>query len=363
VISRPTYGLRRSEWRTDECACWDKVIVPRLRCGRLRERSIRAYLYTYCTWLGHLRTVNRCERPTLPLDRPAPQIFEIFIGQIRARTSASTAFIEAQRLRRLLITFDGGADTAALDKIIDKLRVEIKSTPRLVKATVDTRILLAIGYGLMAAGAQEMSQEAAHSNDQGGAILWRDGFMIALLALRPLRIRNFANLRLQHDIILSEDIAWLRLSKTQTKTGQALQIPYPMELLPQLHQYVTEIRLRLLRESSPSQLWLSRRGLPMGEAVVRRIIKDRTAEALGHPISPHRFRHAAVTYLATMHPASIAVASDLLGHSHPAITEAYYNLTPPQQAATEVQKHLIDEAKRARARTARALKKTVNKQD
>jgi site-specific recombinase XerD len=187
--------------------------------------------------------------------------------------------------------------------------------------------------------------------------------MIALLALRPLRIRNFANLRLQYDIVLSGDIAWFRLSKTQTKTGQTLQIPYPMELLPQLHQYVTEIRRRFLRESSQSRLWLSRRGLPMGEAVVRRIIKNRTAEALGYPISPHRFRHAAVTYLATMHPDSIAVASDLLGHSHPSVTEAYYNLTPPQRAATEVQKHLIDEAKQARARTARARKKTVNKQD
>jgi integrase len=64
-----------------------------------------------------------------------------------------------------------------------------------------------------------------------------------------------------------------------------------------------------------------------------------------------------------MHPDSIAVASDLLGHSHPSVTEAYYNLTPPQRAATEVQKHLIDEAKQARARTARARKKTVNKQD
>jgi len=337
--------------------------VPRLRRGQLREQSIRAYLYTFCTWIGHLRTVDQSTRPTLPLDQPAPQIIQLFMGQIRARTSASTAFIEAQRLRRLLITFDADADTVALDKIIDKLRVEMRSTPRRGNATVDTRILLTVGYGLMAAGAQAMSQEAAHSNDQDGAILWRDGFMIALLALRPLRIRNFANLRLQHDIILSEDTAWFRLSRTETKTGQTFQIPYPIELLPQLHQYVKQIRGRFLREHSPHQLWLSRRGLPMGEAVVRRIIKDRTAEALGYPVSPHRFRHAAVMYLATMHPASIAVASDLLGHSHPTITEVYYNLTPPQQAATEVQDHLIGEALRARPRTARARRRTVNKPD
>ena len=181
--------------------------------------------------------------------------------------------------------------------------------------------------------------------------------MIALLALRPLRIRNFANLRLQHDIILSGDVAWIHLSQTQTKTGHVMQIPFPMELLPQLHQYITKIRRRFLREGSLSQLWLSRRGLPMGEAGARRIIKNRTAEVLGYPVSPHRFRHAAVTYLATMYPASINLASYLLGHSRPTITEAYYNLTPPQRAATEVQDHLIREAKRARTRTARARRR------
>src|SRR5262249_50107687 len=111
-----------------ECECWDAVLMRRLRCGQLRERSIRAYLYTYRMWLGYLRTVDQSERPTLPLDRPAPQIFQTFIGQIRARTSASTAFIEAQRLRRLLITFDAQADTEPLDKIVFELRVEIKST-------------------------------------------------------------------------------------------------------------------------------------------------------------------------------------------------------------------------------------------
>jgi hypothetical protein len=193
----------------------------------------------------------RAERAGRTADRPTPKIFQIFIGQIRARSSATTAYIEAQRLRRLLITFDADAETAVLDKIIDKLRVEIKSTPRLANATVDTRILLTIGLDLTAAGAHVLRQKAVDTNDQGAAILWRDGFIIALLALRPLRIHNFANLRLQHDIILSEDIAWFRLSKTQTKTGQAMQIPFPMELLPQLHQYVTQIRWKFLREGSP----------------------------------------------------------------------------------------------------------------
>jgi hypothetical protein len=92
----------------------------------------------------------------------------------------------------------------------------------------------------------------------------------------------------------------------------------------------------------------------MREAVLRRIIKTRTNNAFGFAISPHRFRHAAVTYLATTHPEWISFGSDLLGHSDPAVAEAHYNHASPEGTATEVQDHLIDEAKCVHARSARA---------
>ena len=63
----------------------------------------------------------------------------------------------------------------------------------------------------------------------------------------------------------------------------------------------------------------------MHEAVLRRIIKTRTSNAFGFAIPPHRFRHAAVTYLATTHPEWISFGPDLLGHSDPAVAEAHYN--------------------------------------
>ena len=68
----------------------------------------------------------------------------------------------------------------------------------------------------------------------------------------------------------------------------------------------------------------------MREAVLRRIIKTRTNNAFGFAISPHRFRHAAVTYLATTHPEWISFGPDLLGHSDTAVAEAHYNMHRPK---------------------------------
>jgi integrase/recombinase XerD len=137
-------------------------------------------------------------------------------------------------------------------------------------------------------------------------------------------------------------------SRNETKNGKTFEVPLPGELIPEFNRYIYTIRPIFQRDASPHGfLWISKRGLPMSDATLRRIIKSRTAEALGFPVSPHRFRHAAVTFLAMNHPESIAMASDLLGHSHPAITEAYYNLIRPQHATTIIQDNLIDQARRA----------------
>ena len=358
MSDRRRYRLDRSEWHNYERRCWDMVILPRLRSAQLRESSIAGYYYTYCTWLGFLRTVNSFEQAASPLRLTERHSVKIFIEQISERASAATAFIEAQRLRGLLITFNETADTEILDRIIDRLRFEAKAAKRAADPEVDAQILLTIGYDLIAAVDKMMTQM---SKRQAGAITWRDGFMIALLALRPLRIHNFASLRLQYNLIISCDTAWFRFGKAAMKNGHVLEVPYPAELLPQLYRYIRHIRPVLLEDRSSSHLWLSRLGLPMRDAVVRRIIKDRTAEALGYPVSPHGFRHAAVTYLAKVHPESIATASDLLGHSDPKTTEAYYNLIPPRRGAAEIQEHLIREAQKVRVRTARARNKPTTK--
>lgn len=95
-----------SEWDLGERSCWELTILPELCRRRLRQRSIRAYPYTYCAWLRYLRTIELSERPKSPLSDPDPTLIRIFVDQIRARTSLMTAYIEAECLRRLFVAFD-----------------------------------------------------------------------------------------------------------------------------------------------------------------------------------------------------------------------------------------------------------------
>src|SRR5262249_38325992 len=150
---------------------------------------------------------------------------------------------------------------------------------------------------------------------------------------------------------IHHDIAWFRFKPCEMKNGQYFELPYPNELFSQLVRYIRDIRPKFIGGTASPYLWLSRRGQPMHEAVLRRIIKTRTSSAFGFAISPHRFRHAAVTYLATTHPERIGFGPDLLGHSDPAVTEAHYNRASPEGAATEVQDHLLYEAKSVHARS------------
>jgi len=329
---------------------WITTVLPQLSLDGLRDKTISDYFYTYHRWLNYLQTVaSRNLEQRIPITGTSRCIIA-FVENIRARASTTTALIEARRLRRLLLTIDRNLDIGSLNHIINKTRLEAKTTQLKSYPNVSTPSLLNLGYELMCFADERISTENSYTS----AIQWRDGFMIALLALRPLRISNFVNLRLQDNLVICDNAAWFRFKTCETKNGQYFKFPYPNQLFPQLARYIREFRPKLIRGAASPYLWLSRQGQPLHEAVLRRIIKTRTRNAFGFAISPHRFRHAAVTYLATTHPEWISFGPDLLGHSNPAVAEAHYNHASSEGAATEIQDHLIYEAKSVHARSARA---------
>jgi hypothetical protein len=67
----------------------------------------------------------------------------------------------------------------------------------------------------------DLSTRPLHSR----ALLARNGLMIALLALCPIRLRNFAALELGHSFVCIEDTWWIVLS--DTKPGRPDERPVP----------------------------------------------------------------------------------------------------------------------------------------
>jgi integrase/recombinase XerD len=167
------------------------------------------------------------------------------------------------------------------------------------------------------------------------AILHRDGVMIALLALIPLRRRNMAGLRLHKNLIEIDGVWIISFDASETKTHAAFEVGWPDELLAPLKSYLDVYRPLLAslpgRWSKPVDnfLWASSDGSPMTEMAIYDRIRKHTAEAFGVAINPHLFRDAAATTLAIADPQRVRVAAPLLGHRTFTTTERYY-----QQAKT-----------------------------
>jgi integrase/recombinase XerC len=163
--------------------------------------------------------------------------------------------------------------------------------------------------------------------------------MIALLAHRPMRRKNFAALRLGQNVVQAQGRHTITLAAAETKTKAAYQAAWPAALENNLRAYLNLHRPVLLAgergsvASATDELWISETGthLEAGALAVR--IKRHTEAAFGLSLSPHLFRDSAATSIAIDTPLHVRDSQHVLGHSSLATTERYYNQAQSIEAA------------------------------
>lgn len=155
--------------------------------------------------------------------------------------------------------------------------------------------------------------------------------MIALLARRPLRLKNFVVATIDGHLVVRKTGYALIFSAAEMKNRQAYENTIPAGLIGRLERYVTFWRSILLTRGSRKSaitadaLWISREGSPMGEqSVYHRIVKV-TGKAFGQPVNPHLFRDCAATTVAIAAPDQVQDVSAVLGHGDPSTANHYYN--------------------------------------
>jgi integrase len=200
--------------------------------------------------------------------------------------------------------------------------------------------LFDLGIGLiMAAELQNTACERAMS--------FRTGLIIALLAARPLRLRNLAGLVLDRTLVSRGTRWWIEFSAADTKNGEVIEQPWPEALAAPLETYLAGHRnvLAQMRWGSAPRageaLWISRRGSPMSRGAIYHCITSRTREILGRAINPHLFRDCVATSVAIEDPRHVGIAWRLLGHHTPETTEMYYNQARSVEASRRLQNFLL----------------------
>jgi site-specific recombinase XerD len=147
----------------------------------------------------------------------------------------------------------------------------------------------------------------------------RNGLMVAMLAMHPIRLKNFAALEIGRSLVEIKGSWWIVLSAAETKEDRPDERRIDDLLQPALDRYLKTYRLLLAGpDQSTAALWLSSNGgTTMSYSGIERVITDTTRSAVGVAVSPHLFRTSGASSAAIHGGANPHLASALLHHTEP----------------------------------------------
>jgi hypothetical protein len=205
--------------------------------------------------------------------------------------------------------------------------------------------LVALGIGIC-----EDAEASAVYTPLTRALRFRDGLMVALLSLRPLRRTNFSELKLGTTLLPTTDgLPVIDIPAHQTKNGVHIRQHIPALLEPYLEKYLKHYRPLLIgrrgrwKRPVDGALWVSKDGSPMRPISFYLRIVEITG------LNPHSFRHCGVSTLAAEKPEFALLAMDLIANKSWQTVERHYLRAERQQANARMQD--VIEARRAEART------------
>jgi integrase/recombinase XerD len=331
-----------SEWPAREKALWEAGVRPPTVldgegvAAHWRKRTVEAYEFAYGRWLGWLKETHQLDPEASPDSRVTRDWLRVYIETLQGLNAPATVFNRVVGLERALAVMVPEMDRGFLRAVINKL--PRGSDPARKRALLQESAAL-MELGLMLMG---RADEATNIADvRRNASQFRDGFQIALLALRPFRIKNFAEMELGKNLLQRGDTWWLTYTEVETKNRKFSEVQLPEALLPWLLKYLSHYRPLLAGDRyRGDRLWVSMHYRAQWKGTIYQKIKSLTEEAFGKGLSPHLFRDALATSLAINDPEIVNTAHVMLGNSL-ATTERFYNLAQSIEAGRAVNSALI----------------------
>ena len=313
------------DWPDADRRAWEEACRSgsRLKAGgaasRLAQASRNDFATSYGAYLGFLRRTGRLDR-----NQPAAVLVtfpnvEAYVADLTARVGSVTVHTYVHHMRRAAELLAPTADFSWLAEVEKDLALVVEPESKYDRL-VFSGWLVEAGLTLVAE-AQEFA-----INDLARARGVRNGLMIALLAMCPIRLRNFAGLEIARTFKEVNGRWWIALPSVSTKSRRPDERCVPELLNPPIDVYLRQSRPVLLQSRPTNVLWISSNtGGPMTKNNLSALISRITFETLGVAVSPHLFRTAAASTAAAYGGNTPHLASALLNHTDPRVTEEHYN--------------------------------------
>jgi len=311
------------DWPAADREAWNRACVAakRLKPGgaaaRLRPSTrtslVRAngYLLDFCLRNGFF------DQNAEVGAHVSPKIIDGFVRELRDRVGSVTRLSYIARIGRIVRILAPRRDLAWLRDIEADLRYEAQPRPKYHRIVPSHR-LLALGLELIARG-----EASRHLTNLTRARLVRDGLMVALLALCPIRLRNFAELRIGRQLRRIGDTWWIILEAAETKSDRPDERPVPEILTPYIDRWLE--CWRPLFRNPEDAFWSSIKGGRLAYTYVGQIITETTRRELAVAVNPHLFRDCAIYTIATEAGDRMGIGSGLLQHTDDRTIEKCYN--------------------------------------
>jgi integrase/recombinase XerD len=277
----------------------------------------------YLAWLDRADLLIEDEEIT---ERVSPERVASYTASLKSRFSSVSVGATVAALCSAARALCPDADWSWLSRRSTRLKLKAKPSRDKRHAIQHTLDLYGFGKRLMD------TAERAKGKTIAATQRYQSGLIIALLAARPLRIRNFQAITIGESLRWDGARYWLVFTTDDTKMHTPVEEPLPDDLIPYLEAFLKTWRPILLRqtrkfggEPTHRRLWVDRAGCAMKEATLRSMINRYTRKEFGTAVWPHLFRDCLLTSVAIDQPDLMRIGATLLGHTSSRTSEKHYN--------------------------------------
>jgi integrase len=319
-------ALPIAQWPAADSEAWMGACQPgrRLRTGGAashlaaitRDDLARRYGY----FLDFLERTGRLNRYAAAAAQVTPENVEKYIAELQARVSSVTVHGSIYKLRRIAELISPSMNFGWLSELEKDLALMMQPRSKFDRLVL-TEVLVEAGLTLM------KEAELSIRGEVKRACAARNGLMVALLAVHPIRLKNFAALEIGRSFVEIRGSWWIILTKQETKSRRADERRVPSCLNPAIHAYLRRYRPVLARQQHPpAALWLSsNNGSPLNYDGVEHAISETTQSAVGVNVCPHLFRMAGASTAAIYAGDMPHLGSGILSHGGRRVTDEHYN--------------------------------------
>lgn len=290
-----------------------------------RDTTFDLHVWNVSYFVGWLKWSGRLNEHADFSGWITPEVLGVYVDDMRvAGLSSRTMATRVDGVRAVLTALSPGTATAWLMRGINTLRAEPSDRRRTQARMQHTARIVELGRSLM-----KQAVEEAGATPHQRAVLYRDGLIIAFMALAVPRLDTVSVMRLGQHLLHQKDgyrIAWSAREMKEERPHEAKLGP---ELSALLQRYLNEFRPVLAAQARPTRadpttaVWVNKRGGPLSSRGIYNLIVERTAAAFDESMFPHVFRHSAATTLVLERPDLIRLVTPLLQHRDSSSRELY----------------------------------------